>query len=78
MLRHMEERKVIGDNEYGFTEGSSCLTNVMVLSNDATVSVDKGRATDIIHLDFSEAFDIVLHNILLSKLERYGFDGWTV
>jgi len=29
-------------------------------------------------MDFYKAFDMVLHNILLSELERQEFDAWTV
>jgi len=74
MSKHVKGSELRRDRQHG----KSWLTNLVVFYNGVSASVDKGIAADVIYLDFCDAFDTVAHSVLLSKLERYRFDGCTL
>lgn len=77
MLRHMENKEVVGDGQHGFTKGEAHMTNLVAFYNKVTQLVDMGRTIDIIHLFLCKVLDTVLHNGIVFILERHGFDRWS-
>ena len=56
-------------------EGRSTLSELLSCYDDWAKSRNNRKPTDIAFLDFSKAFDSVLHERLLFKLKRHGIDG---
>ncbi|PKU41417.1 rna-directed dna polymerase from mobile element jockey-like [Limosa lapponica baueri] len=75
--KHMENKEMIRYSQHDFTKGKSSLKNWVAFYECTTALVNKARGTDIIYLDLCKVSDIVQHDILVSKLERDGSDGWT-
>ncbi|GAB0197929.1 mitochondrial enolase superfamily member 1 [Grus japonensis] len=46
--KHVEEKKVIGSGQHGFTKGKSCLTNLIAFYDGMTSWVDEERAVDVV------------------------------
>ena len=77
MLKQMQE-EVIQGSHHNFSKGRSYVTNLMAFDNGVPTSVDKGKETDVICLDLCKAFNMIPHHILISKLETYRSEGWTI
>uniref|UniRef100_K7EX79 Reverse transcriptase domain-containing protein n=1 Tax=Pelodiscus sinensis TaxID=13735 RepID=K7EX79_PELSI len=76
--KHLESGKVIGNSQHGFVKNKSCQTNLIAFFNRIMSLVDKGEAVDVVYLDFSKAFDMVSHDILINKLGKCNLDGATI
>ena len=75
LCNHLADNNLLSPEQFGFTSGRSCTTQLLVTINDWLESLDKGKAVDAVYLDFKKAFDLVPHSRLLLKLESYGVSG---
>ena len=71
----IEKHNLLSDSQYGFRTSMSTNMALMELTEEITNSIDKGKYAVGIFVDLKKAFDTINHDILISKMERYGIRG---
>jgi hypothetical protein len=61
------------EDQHGFREGRSCHLALNTFVDYAKRKLDSKKHVIAIFLDFSQAFDTIDHQLLMIKLEKYGF-----
>jgi len=56
----------------------STSTNLAIVTDFTATELDKGGRADIVYTGFSKAFDLVDHDVLLSKLKFFNFSTGTL
>ena len=74
-LVYMVSNKLLTNLQHGFVPGKSCQSNLLLMLNFLTESIENETDTDLVYLDFAKAFDSVPHNRLICKLHNYGISS---
>ena len=77
LAKYLDKSKIIYKHQFRFQKTRSTILTVLDLSTRITKALDSGNYVDSVFLNFAKAFNTVIHQILLSKLENYGIRGPT-
>ena len=75
IVEFLEKNDSIYERQYGFRAGRSCEHALLDAQNTLLNSLNKKHISLLLLIDFSKAFDLVDHDILLRKLNHYGIRG---
>ena len=76
--KHFADHDVIIAKQHSFRAKMSCETQLIQATHDWSEVLNRDGQTDVLLLDFSKAFDKVLHHRLSIKLDYYGSRGKTL
>ena len=78
IAKHIAKNNIIINEQHGFRNKLSTITQLVNTTTDWANTLNSKDQTDIIFLDFSEAFNKISHKFILSKLHYYGIRNHTL
>ena len=72
---YLEDNSILTPHQFGFRSGRSTMDQLLLVYNSVSLQLDRGGVTDVILFDFSKAFDVVCHDLMLTKLSSIGIQG---
>ena len=75
LTKFLKENNIIYGSQFGFRSGHCCEHALLEAQSKISKALERKQIAVLLLLDFSKAFDMVDHNILLNKLEHYGIRG---
>ena len=78
LTKHFDRHNILYELQHDFRERRSCGTQLIQLVEDLARNLMSGTQTDLILLDFIQAFDKVSHLKLLYKLKMPDVQGTTL
>ncbi|MEL7427573.1 MAG: reverse transcriptase family protein [Bacteroidota bacterium] len=73
IISYLEEMNLLSGRQFGFRKGRSTEDQLLLSYGKIAKEVDRGRIVDAVYLDYSKAFDVLSHQILIEKAESIGF-----
>lgn len=77
LMHHINMHGLLHNTQSGFRQNHSCETALLSMVESWLDALDNGKLIGVLFIDFKKAFDLVDHEILLSKLQLYGLSKET-
>ena len=74
-MDYIDKNSILNEKQFGFRTNHSTYIAIIELVDKVVSAVERNESTLGIFLDLSKAFGTIDHDILLYKLEYYGFRG---